>query len=208
VKKTFESGVYLAPKNIDQTTLLVGHFGEKRFNPDKYALLLLNDIMGGNVMSSRLGRRIRSTLGLSYGIYSRFGLSTDYGVFYVFAQTKGPATQQVLSEIRRILKEISTGETLTEAELEEHKKSVVNSLFAEYEPKFNFVKDEARFEYFGYPPNYLEYFRKKIQKVSLAQLRRVAKKYLRPDALKVLVVGDEGKIGQLQGVQKLSLEIL
>jgi zinc protease len=208
VKKTMEAGTFLAAKNIDQTTILVGHFGEKRFNPDKYALLLLNDILGGDVMSSRLGRRIRSTLGLSYGIYSRFGLSTDYGVFYVFAQTKGPATKQVISEIKKILTEISTGKTLTKEELEEHKKSVVNSLYAEYEPKFNFVKDEARFEYFGYPPNYLEYFRKKIQGVKLSQVRRAARKYLHPEALKVLIVGDEAKIGTLQGAKRISLEIL
>lgn len=208
VKKSFESGTYLAAKNIDQTTILIGHFGEKRFNQDKYALLLLNDILGGNVMSSRLGRRIRSTLGLSYGIYSHFGLSTDFGVFYVFAQTKGPTTKKVLSEIKKILSEISTGNTLTEEELEEHKKSVVNSLYAEYEPKFNFVKDEARFEYFGYPPNYIEYFRKRIQRVSLSQVRRAARKYLHPEALKVLVVGDEAKIGTLQGAERISLEIL
>lgn len=195
LEKTWETGLYLAPKKTDQVSLILGHYGERRFNPDKFALLLLNDILGGDVMSSRLGRRIRSTLGLAYGIYSNFGFQTDYGLFTIFVQTKAANANRVLAEIRKILKGVVAGKTLTEAELEEHKQSVVNSLYAQYEPRFNFVRDEARFEYYGYPPNYLQIFRENIQKVTLADIRRVAKKYLRPDALKVLVVGEKGPAG-------------
>lgn len=208
VEKVWEAGVYLAKKGTDQATILMGHFGDKRFNPDKFALLLLNDIVGGDTMSSRLGKKIRSSLGLAYGIYSHFGLQSDYGVFYVFAQTKAASAAQVLREIHEILSEIAGGKSLTADELAEHKRSVVNSLFAEYEPVFNFVRAEARFEYFGYPPNYLAYFREHIQRVSLKDLRRVAKKYLRPDHLKVLIVGDTEKMGKLPAYQNLPLDIL
>lgn len=206
LEKTWDTGVYFIQKNIDQATLLLGHFGERRFNPDKFALILLNDILGGDVMGSRLGKRIRSTLGLAYGVYSHFGLQTDYGIFYVFAQTKAVSAKQVLQEIRDILTEVAKGDGLTEDELEEHKQEVVNSLFSQYEPRSMFVMEEARFEYLGYPPNYLKIFRDKIQKVSLADLQRVARKYLQPGKLKILFVGDVNKTGEIPDAQVLPLE--
>jgi zinc protease len=206
MEQSWEEGTYFIQKNFDQATIVMGHYGERRFNPDKFALILLNDILGGDVLGSRLGRQIRSSLGLAYGVYSNFGLQTDYGIFYIFAQTKAASTQQVLKEIRAILTEVAEAKTLTQDELEEHKQSVVNSLYAQYEPRSRFVMEEARFEYLGYPPNYLKIFREKIQKVTLKDLQRVAKKYLRPGSLKVLVVGDVKKTGEISGAQPLPLE--
>ena len=198
LSKTWQAGVKLVPKATDQATLVLGHFGDQRFNPDKFALLLLNDILGGEALVSRLGKQIRSTLGLAYGIYSRFGLETDLGLFVIMAQTKGPSTRQVLSETRRILEEVRRPGSISEAELAFYKQSLLNSLYSEYEPRYNFAKDEARFTYFGYPPNYLELFRENIEKVKLADIHRVAEQYLRPDALQVLVVGEPKDIGALR----------
>jgi predicted Zn-dependent peptidase len=104
------------------------------------------------------------------------------------------------------LEEIVRGENLSEAELEEHKQSVINSIYSQYEPRFNFVKDEARFDYYGYPRNYLRIFSKNIEKLTLNDLRRAAKTYLRPDALKVLVVGDVKKMGVLPGAKIIDKE--
>jgi len=201
VEKRFSSGITLIPKQADQATLMMGHFGDKRFNPDKYALLLLNDILGGESLVSRLGKQVRSTLGLAYGIYSRFGLETDYGVFSIMAQTQAKNSREVLQESRKILAEVRRPDSITEAELEFFKQSLLNSLYSEYEPKYNFAKDEARFTYLGYPPNYLETFRQNIEKVTLDDIRRVAQKYLNPDALQVLVVGDPKAIGPLPGAK-------
>ncbi len=206
LKKTWEAGLYLGGKKTDQATLLLGHFGEKRSNPDKFALLLLNEILGGDVMSSRLGKRIRSTLGLSYGIFSQYGLQTDYGIFLIFAQTKAPSATQVLAEAKKILEETVSHGGVGEGELELHKQSLLNSLFSEYEPKYKFAQQEARFEYLGYPPNYLQILRKKIEKVTLKDIQRVAKTYLRPDALKVLVVGDPAQVGSGPEAQPVDIE--
>ncbi|MFO1462548.1 MAG: pitrilysin family protein [bacterium] len=201
VEKRWSSGTTLIPKQADQATLMLGHFGDKRFNPDKYALLLLNDILGGEALVSRLGKRVRSTLGLAYGIYSRFGLETDYGVFSIMAQTQAKNTRRVLEESRKILAEIRRPDSITPAELEFYKQSLLNSLYSEYEPRYNFAKDEARFAYFGYPPNYLEQFRQNIEQVTLDDIRRVAEKYLNPEALQVLVVGNPKEIGPLPGAK-------
>ncbi len=206
LEKNWTGGVFLLEKNTDQSTLILGHWGEKRNNPDKYALMLLNEILGGEVMSSRLGKRIRSTLGLSYGIYSQFGFQSDYGLFFIFGQTKGVSTLRVLKEARQILKNLVAGSDLSQAELDQQKRSLLNSLFAQYEPLFNYVKEEARFALYGYPPDYLKVFEQGIRKVTLEDLRRVAKLYLRPDALQVLVVGNSRLIGALPGAKLISVE--
>lgn len=200
-KKEFKDGVYLVPKTTDQATVFLGHWGDKRFNDDKYALLLLNEILGGDPLTSRLGNRIRSSLGLVYGIYSRFGLATDYGIFSIMAQTKSKSTRQVIDETTALLQDLVKDGSLKPEEVDFYKSSLLNSLFAEYEPKYNFAKDEARFDYFGYPPNYLELFRDKVQAVTLKDLQRVAKKYLKPDALTVLVVGNPKDIGSLPNAE-------
>lgn len=204
--KTWSSGLNLIPKKADQATLLLGHFGDKRFNPDKFALMLLNDILGGEALVSRLGKRVRSTLGLAYGIYSRYGLETDYGLFFVMAQTQAKNAKRVLEESRKILEEIRRPGSVTQAELDFYKQSLLNSLYSEYEPRYNFAKDEARFAFYGYPPNYLELFRQNIEKVTLADVQRVAEQYLRPDALQVLVVGDPKAIGPLPGAKIIPLK--
>lgn len=206
LEKKWEGGTFLAPKAADQATLVLGHFGDRRFNPDKYALLLLNEILGGEVLSSRLGKEIRSTLGLAYSIYSQFGLQTDYGLFYILAQTKAENTKRVLQETQKILEELRQKGSVSEAELDFYKKSLINSLYSQYEPKDNFAKDEARFEYFGYPPNYLLLFKSKIQEVSLGDLYRVAQKYLQPDQMKILVVGDPKRIGDLPNAKIINIE--
>jgi zinc protease len=206
LSKTWKAGLTMIPKATDQSTVILGHYGDWRFNPDKFALLLLNDILGGEALVSRLGKRVRSTLGLAYGIYSRFGLESDLGVFMIMAQTKGPSTRQVLAESRRILEEIRRPGSVSEAELAFYKQSLLNSLYSEYEPRYNFAKDEARFAFFGYPPNYLELFRENIEKVTLADIHRVAEQYLRPDALQVLVVGSPKAVGPLPGAKILELK--
>lgn len=201
VEKRFSAGQTLIPKSADQATLILGHFGDKRFNPDKFALMLLNDILGGEALVSRLGKRVRSTLGLAYGIYSRFGLETDYGVFFIMAQTQAKNAKRVLAESRRILEEIRRPGSVTQAELDFYKQSLLNSLYSEYEPRYNFAKDEARFAYYGYPPNYLELFRQNIEKVTLADIQRVAEQYLKPEFLQVLVVGDPKEVGPIPGAR-------
>ena len=199
VEKRWSTGQTLIPKSADQATLMLGHFGDKRFNPDKFALLLLNDILGGEALVSRLGKQVRSTLGLAYGIYSRFGLETDYGLFYITAQTQAKNSKRVLAESRRILAELRRPGSISQAELDFYKQSLLNSLYSEYEPRYNFARDEARFAFFGYPPNYIELFRQYIEKVTLEDIRRVAEQYLRPEALQVLVVGDPKQVGVLPG---------
>ncbi|MBI2336881.1 MAG: insulinase family protein [Deltaproteobacteria bacterium] len=197
VQRHYTPGKFFIDKQADQATLVVGHFGDKRDNPDKFALILLNYILGGETLTSRLGVDIRSTQGLAYAIYSSFGLDRDYGIFRVVAQTKVESAGLVIQSIMDHLQHIREPGNIQAPELAAAKAAFLNSLFSSYEPKFNIVAEEARFDFLGYPPHYLQIFAEKIKAVTLSDLQRVAKDYLRPEGLKILVVGDGAKLNSL-----------
>jgi zinc protease len=204
VQKKWEGGLFGVAKKGAQSTLLIGHFGEKRFNPDKFALILMNYMLGGDIFSSRLGEEVRSDRGLAYTVYSHFGLETDYGLFYAVAQTQSDATGEVIALIQKVIQKFHDGEGFTESSLKDAKEAILNQLVADWEPRFNYVKERARLYLLGYPENYLEIYRKSLDAVTLNQVKDVAKKYLFPDRLKILVVGDLDHIdGQLQKIGEL-----
>lgn len=190
VSKEFNPSRHFAQKKADQVTLYLGHWGARRSNPDKFALLLLNYILGGETLTSRLGVQIRSSQGLAYSIYSNFGFGQDLGLFQVVAQTKAQSSADVILEIKKIMQNLLVENSISEHDLKAAKEAFLNSLYASYEPKFNIVSEEARFNFLGYPDHYLEIFAKKISEVKLEDLSRVGKEYLHPDHLKILAVGD------------------
>ena len=101
-------GVYLVDKDdVNQGRVAIGHLGTRRDNPDRYALIVMNDILGGGGFTSRLLTRIRSDEGLAYSAFSSFGLGTYYdGVFRAGFQSRSEtvarAAALVVEEIERI----------------------------------------------------------------------------------------------------------
>jgi len=199
VAKTNSKGIFVINKKGGQSTILMGHFGDQRFNPDKFALILMDYLLGGDIFSSRLGEEIRSNRGLAYGVYSHFGLETEMGLFYVMAQTKTESTAQVIQLAWQIIRDFYEGTHLSENSLRFAKEAILNRLINQWEPHFNYVKERARLGFLGYPEDYLQTYPESIRKVNLEQIKKVGQKYLFPDALKILVVGDEAKfVGDLK----------
>jgi predicted Zn-dependent peptidase len=209
VNKEEKAGVSVIEHKGVQSTVLVGQFGHKRSNPDKFALILMNYILGGDIFSSRLGEEIRSSRGLAYSIFSHFGLDTDYGLFFVLAQ-RSETTGEVVGLIEKEIRDFYEGKGFTQSSLDFAKEAILNQMMGDWEPRFNYVKERARLGFFGYPENYLEIYRAKLKAVTLDQVKDVAHRYLFPDRLQILAVGDGEVIGpQLKRfgeVKKIPLE--
>lgn len=197
VLKEWKPGVEFVSKETNQASIIVGHFGEKRFNPDKYALMLANYVLGGTTFGSRLGDTIRTKLGLAYAINSNFGFETDYGLFKMKAQTKSASTATVIGEMKHILGEMILDYPVTQAELDEAKKAILNNLIFQYSDPFEIVMARMHYDYYGYPPDYFEVFQREIARVTVDEVNAVLKKYFYPDKLKILVVGDKKAVGNL-----------
>ncbi len=210
VQKIEKGGVAGIQKPGVQSTVLMGHFGDKRFNPDKFALILMNYMLGGDIFSSRLGEEVRSNRGLAYSVFSHFGLETDYGLFYVLAQTRSEKTGEVVGLVEKEVRHFHKGFGFSETHLRFAKESILNQLVGDWEPLFNYVKERARLGFYGYPENYLEIYRQKISAVTLKEVKEVAKKYLFPDQIQILVVGDlkglEGQLKKFGEVKEIPLD--
>lgn len=203
IDKEWDASREFIQKEGNQSALVMGHFGEKRFNEDKFRIILANEILGGTTFGSRLGDRIRTDLGLAYSIGSNFGFDTVYASFSIVTQTKSESTVDTVNEITKIFSNMIQKNDITETELKQARERIINRLIFEYDIPFNIVTMELSYNYHGYPPNYLAVFQKEIEKVTLSGIREILPKYFFSDKLKVLIVGDKTKIKNLDTLQGL-----
>jgi len=111
-------GVHLVEKPLEQVQVVLGFPGISDVAPERYALYLLNDIMGGS-MSSRLFQEVRERQGLVYSVHSGAQQYRDAGVLYLYASTETDNFSKVLKaflkEVRALKKDGLTAEELARA---------------------------------------------------------------------------------------------
>jgi zinc protease len=190
------AGVFLVNKKVPQTVFRSGHFGVSRKNPDYYSARVMNFILGGGGFTSRLLQEIRSTKGLAYSVWSYFfGGETDKGFFLTGGETKAASSFEFISVTRDIIRRmIEKG--VSDKELTLAKESILNSFIFGFDKDVKIVSKYVWLEYNDLPPDYLEKFRDNIQKVTRSDVKKAAKKYLHPDEMIILAVGDKSLIGE------------
>ena len=188
---TPEPGLYLVDKpDVNQGRVAIGHLGTTRDDPDRYKLLVMNDILGGGGFSARLLTRIRSDEGLAYSASSSFGVGIYYpGVFQAGFQSRSEtvarATAIVIEEIERI-----RSEPVEEEELRNSIAYFVGTFSRNFSSAASTAGLFATDEYTGRDPAYLAAYRDNIAAVTADDVLDVAQRYLDPDKLVMFVVGD------------------
>ncbi|QQR80316.1 MAG: insulinase family protein [Deltaproteobacteria bacterium] len=92
----------LTRPGLTQSTIFLGHLGTSRDNPDKFAIQVMNFLLGGGgALNSRMGEEIRSNAGKAYVVYSDFGFGKDKGVFRLIAQTALANTDWVVKKFEK-----------------------------------------------------------------------------------------------------------
>ena len=184
-------GVYMVHKpDVNQGRVSIGHLGIMRGNPDEFAVDMMNDILGGSGFTSRIMSRVRSDEGLAYDAGSSYSPGVYYeGQFRAAFQSKSAtaarAAQIVLDEIGRMRKEKVSAE-----ELETVKNQAIE-VFPRYFATASAVAETfAADEFTGREPGYWDTYREKIKAVTVDDIQRVALKYLHPDQLVILAVGN------------------
>jgi zinc protease len=187
-------GIYFIQKNdVNQSNIQIVGLGTDRHNPDVPTLAVMDEILGGG-FASRLTQKIRTELGLAYEVGGGFSVAYDHpGSFRVVALTQSPATVQTTQEALAIIAGLTT-RPFTQEELNRAKDDILNSFLFRYDTRDKVLAERERLEFYGYPANYLETYKAGLEKVTLADLTAVAKKYIHPDKLAVLVVGDAPQI--------------
>lgn len=197
--------IILADKQIPQTTVLMGHPGISKDNPDVFALQVANYILGGGGFNSRMMREVRSDRGLAYSVYSYFQVGRRLpGLFIVSSETKCQSTVEVVTLLQQLIRQIRD-EPVSAAELDLAKESLINSFVFAFADSHSVVNRKVRLDYYDYPKDYLETYRQRIAAVTIADIQRVAQQYLHPDDLQIVLVGD----GQLyrDDIETLGLSV-
>jgi predicted Zn-dependent peptidase len=125
------SGVNIVPKKLEQVHLVMGYPGVSHTAPERYALFLLNDVIGGS-MSSRLFQEIRERQGLVYSIHSGVQAFRDTGTLYVYAATDPANFSKVLKSTLKEIRELKK-HGISADELERTKEHLKGSLMLSLE---------------------------------------------------------------------------
>ena len=176
--------------DVNQGRVSIGHLGTTRDNPDRYPLLVMNDILGGGGFTSRLLTRVRSDEGLAYSAGSSFGMGTYYdGVFRVAFQSRSETVARAAAIVLEEIERIRT-EPVGDAELSTSIASFVETFTRNFSTAAATAGLFARDEYTGRDPEYLLRYRERISAVTAEDVLRVAREYLHPERLVMLVVGN------------------
>jgi len=188
-------GVYFVEKtDVNQSNIRILGLGTERSNPDYYALSLMNEIFSGG-FGSRLFQEVRTKRGLAYSVGGAYGATYDHpGTFYVAASTKSATTVDAAQAMLEVTNQLKT-QPFTEEELKRARDQVLNSFIFNYDTKDKVLDEQAKLEFYGYPLDFLDKYRDAVEKVTTADLERVAKKYIDPTRLAILVVGNSSEFG-------------
>lgn len=171
-----------------QSNVLLGHIGGRFDSPDYPVLSVLNGVLNG--FGGRLFNEVRSRQGLAYSVYASWNPSYDYdGMFMAGGQTQTkntvPFIQSVTNEIKRL-----RNEPVTEQELANAKESILNSFVFNFQNPSQTLSRLMRYEYFDYPEDFIFTYQDEVQNTSREDIQKAAQKYLQPDQLVTLVVGN------------------
>ncbi len=184
-----------------QTQLRVAAIGAPRSSPDFRALQVMNNALGG-LFSSRINMNLREQHGYSYGAYSQFLFRRSAGPFAIGAGVRTDATAPAVSEIFREVAGIRE-KALSAEELQKAKDALANSLPGAFETNNSVVGSFSNIFIYDLGLDYYTRYAREVHAVTAEQALDVARRYVVPDRLVVIAVGDRAAIEA--ELRKLSL---
>lgn len=180
-------------KKITQVFIAMGHLAPSRFDPDRTAYELMQTILGGDGILSRLGSELRTQKGLTYGITSSTATNPSHGYFKIRVQTRTEAQEEVMQSIKKHLQRIASARDITAEELKRSQEALANQFIFNFDSSFTTVFLKAGLFLKGYPEDHLETYLKRLRSVTLEDLTRVGQKWLEPEKLTTVIVGPKSK---------------
>lgn len=171
-----------------QAQVLLGQPGYKRNDPDFFALLLGNHILGGGGFTSRLTEEVREKRGLTYSVYSGFSPGLHAGAFSIGLQTRPDQAEQALSLVREVLTKF-VAEGPTENELRAAKDNLVGGFALRLDSNRKLLDNVANIAWNGLPLDYLDTWTQRMEKVSAAEVRAAFARVLQPQKMATVVLG-------------------
>ncbi len=171
-----------------QSHILIGAPGIRRDDPDYFALLVGNHILGGGGFVSRINEEVRQKRGLAYSAYSYFSPQRARGPFIIGMQTQRDQAEEALAVVHKTLREF-VAEGPTEQELRAAKQNIVGGFPMRIDSNRKILENLAAIGFHKLPVNYLETFVANIERVSIADIRGAFARGVDPTRMVTVVVG-------------------
>ncbi|MCF7801639.1 MAG: insulinase family protein [Candidatus Marinimicrobia bacterium] len=191
IEPVTESRVILVKKELVQSNIRVGMLSPLQdTHPDRFAVSVMNYILGAGGFKSRLTEKIRSDEGLAYSVWSNFSAGWQLpGVFQAGTETKGETTHRALELlVQEITRMNEAG--ITPAEFDRARASIINRDVFKYDEPNKIARQLLNLKFEGKPQSYLTDAVKGYQSLTLEEVNAAARKYLRPEQLLIMVVGN------------------
>jgi len=182
-----------------QSIIKFGYPALAATDADYYTSNLLNYRLGGGGFASQLTQQLREGKGYTYGIRSEFSGTTIKGRFEISSSVRSNITYESSSLIKEILE--NYGENYNENDLEVTKGYMIKSNARAFETLRNKLSMLTNISNYGYTDDYVKQHEEIVKTMTVADMKALAKKYLNPNKMIYLVVGDAStqldKLGQL-----------
>jgi zinc protease len=176
------------PHPASQSHILVGAPGMARSDPDYFPLYVGNHILGGGGFVSRLMDEVREKRGLAYSVYSYFMPLKQPGAFQIGLQTKKEQADGALQLVRDILAEF-VAKGPTEKELLGAKQNIVGGFPLRIDSNRKILDYLSIIGFYNLPLTYLDDFTRRVEQVTVAQVRDAFRRHIDPQAMATVVVG-------------------
>lgn len=184
--------VYLVDKpGAAQSSFRIGSIGVPRSTRDYFALNVMNTILGGT-FTSRLMQNLRETHGYTYGARSRFDMRRSAGPFTASAEVVAAKTDSGLVEFMKELNAIR--DTVPAIELNKAKRFLQLSMPGDFETTQQIANQLIPVVLYGLPLDYYNNYVANIEAITQADVQRVARQYINPGSLAIVIVGDRKNI--------------
>ncbi|MBS0287129.1 MAG: insulinase family protein [Proteobacteria bacterium] len=181
-----------------QTTILMGQPGIKRDDPDYYALMVGNHILGGNGSVTRIFDIIRNQHGLAYSAYSYFLPMRERGPFVLGCQTRNEQAKKAQDLMEGLLKEfVEKGPTYKE--LEQAKQNLIGGYALQFDSNASICHEIAALGFYDLPLDYFNQFKDKVSKLTSEEIKEAFQKRITPEKIVIISVGgvpDPSKVNE------------
>ncbi len=190
---------YIRVPDKTETTVAYGWPSAlKRSSPDYYAALVMNDILGGSVLSSRLGKKIRAQLGLVYDVSTGFRASLGAGPWTASLGTNPKSAVRAIQELEKEITRMKTAGPTPE-EVRQARQYITGVLSLRLATNAGIASFLHSAEFHGLGVDYLNQFRTLYGKVTQDEVRRAAKAHLHPQAATLVVAGPDESFADVRG---------
>lgn len=189
-----KAGIYIVDKpGAAQSVVSIGQVGVARNSPDYIPLQVMNTILGGG-FTSRVNMNLREDKGYTYGARTGYSFRRGAGPFSASADVQTAVTKESVAEFMRELRGIRGEIPVTQRELEYNKQSLIRRFPSGFETSGQISNQLANLVIYGLSDTYFNEYIQKVNAVTIEDVNRVANKYLSPDKMAIVVVGDRKTI--------------